>query len=65
MSSVFTTFVALDPGLIDAVSSGMRERAARPYGGIVLFWEWTEASTEHPDLPHDFGTRYGTRIYPS
>ncbi len=65
VSSVFTTFVSFDSELIDGVSSAVQETPARPFGGIVLFWEWTEASTQEADLPHDFGSRYSKRIYPS
>ena len=65
VSSVFTTFVSLNTELVDETSTTVRKQRARPIGGIVLFWEWTEASVQEPDLPHEFGTRYSTRIYPS
>lgn len=66
VDSVFTTFVSLSEAHIDGALQAMRETPSRAVNGavagIVLFWEWTEASPEEEELPFDHQSRYGTRL---
>jgi hypothetical protein len=57
-NSVFTTFVSFRPELIDAVRQNVRDGLPNTVQGIVLHWEWTEASQKNPRLPYDFEQRY-------
>ena len=62
VNSVFTTFATLHPEIVDEVRNNMPKAAPYPIEGLVLFWEWTEASNIDPRLPLDFDTRYDGRL---
>jgi hypothetical protein len=61
-NAVFTTFVTFQPDKVDVVRADMPKAGVQPIDGLVLFWEWTEASSIDPRLPFDFGTRYEERL---
>lgn len=57
-NSVFTTFVTFRPERVESV----QKDSIIPVKGIVLGWEWTEASSKDPKLPFEFETRYDGQL---
>ena len=60
IQSVFTTFVSLLKDHIDATMGGMADKDS--VDGVVLFWEWTEASAKDESVPYDSETRFDQRV---
>lgn len=57
-NAVFTTFVSFRPQVVDAVLQSVHQDLPDSVRGVVIHWEWTEASSKDPRLPHDYDTRY-------
>lgn len=57
-NAVFTTFVSFNPQILDAIPQSVHQTASQPIQGVVLHWEWTEASPTDPRLPIEHDARY-------
>lgn len=61
ITSVFATYVTFEQDQIDAefVDVAQREQPV----GLVVGWEWLEASNRTPNLPYDYDFRFDARVY--
>jgi hypothetical protein len=60
IDSVFAVYVTFDRGHIDA-ECGSMSQDDQPVG-LVVGWEWLEASSRVKSLPYDYDSRFDARV---
>lgn len=60
--SVFATFVSLSPDVVEDARESL-DPADRMIDGVILYWEWTQASRSQVRLPRDHEQRYRRLIW--
>jgi hypothetical protein len=61
MESVFATYVTFQQNHIDE-ECGLVAQGVQPVG-LVVGWEWLEASMRTPSLPYDYDSRFDAKVF--